>query len=150
MGACNNHDFAWYLHDCNEAGWKCLRCEYKPGEPPGFSPELDRAMTRSKVMAVLMELHHADFIYVSNGSSGECIEAEVERRCRATGNYDQWSIASFILDVMVPSHAKYWREISEGVLAGQDPRHRCHCGALSNCSSGDKYYCSEHSAEAWK
>ncbi len=76
------HDFHWFADPANERGWRCVACEHKPGEPPGFSPAHDRS--------------------------------HVERKVR---------------------HATFWREISEGILAGKDPRDRCACGALSSITT---------------
>ena len=141
MSECR-HDYHWYSNFVTEAGWKCCLCNEKPGEPPGFSPALDRAELERKVCAVMSDLHDANFIYISNGSGGDMLTADVVEWCRRQNRFDQGSIAFFILATVVPSHAKYWGEVSEGVIAGKDPRRRCHCGRLSTMTIGDRAYCS--------
>ena len=61
-------------------------------------------------------------------------------RCRETGRFDQYSIVEFIF-ASQESHGEYWKKISEGVLAGDDPRRRCPGGRLATCSTG--------SADGW-
>lgn len=139
---CRQHDFHWYQNFCTESGWKCCVCQHKPGEPPGFSPELDRAELERKVGAVMHDLHDANFIYISNGTGGDGLTSAIAERCRAEGRYDQGSIALFILESQVPSHAAYWKGISDGIVDGHDPRRRCHCGKLANQYRGDHAYCS--------
>ena len=141
MAECR-HDFHWRMSDCNEAGWICVNCKHKPGEPPGFSPQTDRAEIARKVESVLLTLHESDVIYVSNSDCGDGIVANVVGRCRDSGLFDQWTIARFILESEAPSHAKYWKDISDGMLSGKDPRRRCHCGRLSTMTIGDRAYCS--------
>jgi hypothetical protein len=136
------HDFHWYLQDCNEDGWMCCACKHKPGEPPGFSPELDRKEIERKAWAILHELCDAKFIYVSNSTAGDSISSHVADMCRGAGFYDQWSVAKCILDTLAPSHGTFWKGISDGIIAGKDPRDRCHCGRLSNRSIGDRHFCS--------
>jgi len=147
MNTNHEHEFYWYPHQ-NEEGWKCAHCDFKPGEPPGFSPERDRLDTAGKVGAILMDMHNTNLIYVSNGSHGDHIEAVVAKRCQQRGLYDQYSIARFILDQLQPSHAKYWKKIGTGVFTGRDTRARCPCGALSTCSTlkngENTYRCTRH------
>src|SRR5690606_18623241 len=119
----------------NEDGWRCPMCDRRPGEPPGFDPKLDREDTYGKVGAVLHDMHEAGIVHVSSGSHGDSLTAVVAQRCHEAGLFDQYTIARFVLESMQPSHAKYWREVSDGVLAGKDPRHRCPCGELSTSSS---------------
>lgn len=142
----HEHEFYYYLNG-NEEGWKC-RCGFVPGEPSGFSPALDRQLIETKVGGILMDMHNANLVYISNGSHGDYIEARVVDRCRKRGLFDQYSIARFILDELQPSHAKYWKKVSRGVLAGRDNRARCPCGALSTCSTlkngENTYRCSAH------
>jgi hypothetical protein len=143
------HEHEFYFYACtNEDGWKCCACDEKPGEPPGFSPELDRKYIARKVFGLLDDLHNHDLVHVSNGCGGDSIVAAVSERCRREGVYDQQSILAFILGEDGGSHARYWKEISDGIIAGQDPRDRCHCGALATCSrstgSGWIRTCSEH------
>lgn len=146
------HDFFYYMAT-NEDGWKCCGCGHKPGEPPGFSPRLDRSEIGRKVYGVLSDLVDHDFIHVSNGSHGDAITSAVADRCQEAKRFDQYSIVLFIVEGMAESHAKYWREVSEGVLAGKDPRNRCPCGALSNSSASSggggpwTYRCPKHDHE---
>lgn len=141
-----NHEYH-YFAATNEDGWKCSWCQHKPGEPPGFSPELDRARLEFKVFALLSDLTNADLVYVSNGTSGDAIVSEVEKRCRKEQRYDQYSILLFILDLMTERHALYWSKVSEAIVAGKDERKRCHCGNLATVSRGDKYWCVAHWSE---
>lgn len=136
------HDYHWYQDFCTEAGWKCCMCSEKPGEPPGFSPELDRAEIERKVGAVMHDLRDADFIYISNGTGGDGLTAGIAERCKAEGRFDQASIALFILEAVTPSHAAYWKGVSDGIVAGKDPRRRCHCGRLAHTYVGDRAFCS--------
>lgn len=133
----HKHEFVWKLNDCNETGWHCLGCDHKPGEPPGYSPHLDRSHTDEKIASILMSLHMQDFVYVSNGTEGADIEVEVARRCHRDAAFDQLSIIGFIVDELGRGgkHAAYWREIGEGVISGNDKRNRCACGALATCAS---------------
>lgn len=142
----HEHDFFFFLH-CNEEGWKC-GCGLQPGEPPGFAPNLDRDKIGSKVDGILRDMHQAGLVYISNGSHGDHVVAQVIERCRKRETYDQYSIARFILDELQPSHAKYWKKISRGVLKGRDTRARCPCGELSKCSTlkdgENTYRCFKH------
>lgn len=133
MTACT-HDYHYYL-ETNEAGWRCVCCHHKPGDPPGYSPELDREEIGRKVMAVLMDLDNAKVVSVSNGSHGDWIEARTAERCHKENRFDQYSIALFILELMTPSHAEYWSKVGSGIIAGDDPRPRCACGALSTSAT---------------
>jgi hypothetical protein len=144
----HEHEFYYYAA-ANEAGWKCCVCGERPGEPPGFSPQLDRTRLERKVFGLLDDLHNHNLVYVSNGCGGDAIVADVAERCRADGVYDQASILAFILGTDGGRHAKYWKEVSDAIIAGRDPRNRCACGALATCSSGTNegtwlYTCSKH------
>ncbi len=146
MQACCN-DWHWYLTGTNEEGWRCCGCGKKPGEPPGFCPELDRALIHRKVFGILHDLHDSNVVYLSNSSMGEAIEACVAARCVEELRFDQYSIVLFILESLTPSHAKYWADLSEAIVAGNDSRRRCYCGQLATSSSGAKYSCSAHATE---
>lgn len=138
-----NHEYHYYAAT-NEDGWRCVFCKDRPGEPAGFCPELDRKRLHAKVFALLTTLHEADLIYISNGGMGESIINAVEARCLNEKLYDQYSIQLFILELLTDSHAKYWAEVSEAIVAGKDTRARCHCGKLATVSSGKNRWCSEH------
>lgn len=140
MSTTCTHDYHWYP-ETNEEGWRCCMCEHRPGEPAGFSPQHDRELIGRKVDAVLTALHDADVIYVSNIEHGEHLMLTVAARCERRKRYDQYSIALFVLEEMTASHAKYWGEISSGVMSGNDTRRRCTCGKLANVFSGDKQWC---------
>jgi hypothetical protein len=145
--ACDKCDYHYYPNP-NEAGWQCPACGHRPGEPPGFSPELDRKLIEIKAGGLLMELTMAELIYVSNGSSGELLTARVADRCVRENRYDQYSILLYLLEITTESHAEYWQEISENILKETDIRDRCHCGKLATSWTGDKGYCSmEHQPE---
>lgn len=143
------HEVFWYPEP-NEEGWRCCACDFRPGEPPGFDPQRDRDEIGRKVGCILRDMHEAHVVYISNGSMGDGIERSVAARCEAAGVFDSYSIALYILEALTPGHAKYWREVSEGVIDGHDIRKRCWCGELSTCSSlgpGDRgwqYRCSKH------
>lgn len=129
---CKHSGLFWYAAPANEQGWKCPDCGWRPGEPPGFSPQHDRDLVDVKVGCILMLLHESEIIYVSNGSSGDSITGLVVQRCRRRGIYDSVSIARFILDLEGGTrHAKFWRDIAMGIMAGKDPRPRCACGQLA-------------------
>jgi hypothetical protein len=130
-----------YFPAPNENGWRCLLCNEKPGEPPGFSPQLDRARLGEKVFALLNELCNTDLVYVSNGTGGDVIIIDVMARCRKEQRYDQYSILLFILDAMTERRALYWSKISEGIVAGRDERERCACGKLATVLLGQKRWC---------
>lgn len=144
--SCNHY----YRYDLatNENGWICCMCDEKPGEPPGFSPWLDRQQIDVKVNCIMLMLHGEGggppYITISNGSEGEAIAGAVVDRCNETGRYDQYSIIQYIFEAQ-SGHGDYWQKISKGVLSGNDHRKRCHCGELSTCISGGKHFCSKHS-----
>ena len=128
----------YYYPACNEDGWRCTSsgCEHKPGEPPGFDPARDRALISLKVHGLLLDLHERGFIYCSNSSAGDGVTGAAADRCREAGRFDQYSIIEFIFASQA-SHGDYWKEISEGVLAGNDTRRRCPGGRLSTMSTGN-------------
>jgi hypothetical protein len=143
---CAHDGLYWYAAPADERGWKCVDCGWQPGEEPGFSPQHDRAHISTKVGCILMTLHEAEIIYVSNGSCGEAITGDVVEKCRRRRIYDSVSIARFILELEADrQHADFWREISEGIIAGKDPRERCACGKLANSwRNGKRACCHEH------
>lgn len=140
---CTEHEYHWYPA-VNENGWRCCYCEHKPGEPEGYDPKLDRELVETKCHAILSDLHSAGIVYVSNSSHGDSIVAYIVAECGREELYDQYSIAMFILQALQRSHAKYWKPISEGILAGKDPRARCWCGALATIYIGHEKRCGEH------
>jgi len=97
----------WRLAPCNEDGWYCV-C----GEKLGFRPDLDRSHTDEKVNAILVQLHTANIVYVSNGDMGEHIVGNVCREIIDAGTYDQYSIIASIMREpnMMGSHAKFWKD----------------------------------------
>lgn len=137
------HEFYWYPA-INETGWKCSSCDFKPGEPPGFDPKLDRLDIHGKVYAILSDMHDANLVYVSNGSMGDGLTSRVANACHKRNRYDQETIIREIMAAFGPSHARYWAKVSRGVMVGKDPRHRCACGKLATCSSNGKRTCNEH------
>lgn len=133
---CKHDGLYWYAAPANEQGWRCADCGWQPGEPPGFSPAHDRSRLWTKVWCIVHDLHEAKIIYVSNGSGGDALSTEVARECQARDLYDSVSIARVILEHEAGDrHAGYWRGISEGILAGKDPRPRCACGQLATMSA---------------
>lgn len=144
--ACNGEHWFTYRPAINEEGWHCALCDHRPGEPPGYAPELDRDAIHRKVYALLTHLHEQRLVYVSNGTEGDGIIAAVADRCVAAGRYDQGTILLFLLEAMTPDGAAYWQRIGDGIRAGNDPRERCPCGKLSTLSvyapDGWAHYCS--------
>lgn len=138
---CKEHNYH-YFPEINEAGWRCVDCDHKPGEPAGYSPQLDRELIKFKVGAILHDAHDANLIYISNGSQADYLGAVVSDKCQREGRFDQYSILLFLLEQLTPEHSAYWRLIGEGVINGNDKRDRCHCGQLANSYSGGKRYCS--------
>jgi hypothetical protein len=135
------HSFIWNMAT-NEDGWQCAECAYRPGEPPGFSPAHDVEELGAKVTSILNVLHDSDIVYVSNCDEGESLVTMVTKEIRERGELDQYAIAEAILNLMGQSHTAYWKEIRDGILAGKDLRHRCHCGKLATCSQGGARACS--------
>lgn len=128
-------NFRYGPRAANEDGWIC-GCGEKPGEPPGYCPELDRANTTDKVSDLL---HHlagewadAEYVCVSNGSHGAGIVEAVTAECQKQHRYDQLFILVQILDVNGASaHSDFWKKVNDGIVAGEDPRDRCACGKLA-------------------
>ena len=146
---CRNNVF-WYPA-INEAGWKCCGCGYRPGEPAGFDPQRDRDDIYGKCFAILTDLADSNLLSVSNGSMAESMALSAARKCREAGLYDQTTIIRLLAEIN-SSHADYWRDVSEGILAGRDPRARCDadgCSRLAcSCTWRDTVpvrRCREHS-----
>lgn len=136
QSTCTHNGLCWYAAPATEAGWKCADCSWQPGEPPGFSPQHDRSHLSTKVWCITNDLHDASIIYVSNGTSGDALAAAATTLCQQRKLYDSTSIARVILELDADDrHARFWRDISEGILAGRDPRDRCACGKLSRITS---------------
>lgn len=130
--SCPHHGLYWFADPANERGWKCTDCDWRPGEEPGFSPAHDRSHLETKVGCILMTMHEAEVIYVSNGIDGDRLTSLVTKYCSERSLYDSVSIARVILEHEGSDrHARFWRDISEGILAGKDPRTRCACGKLA-------------------
>ncbi len=145
MTTCKHDGLYWYAAPATERGWKCVDCDWQPGEPPGFAPLHDRELLPTKVHCILQDLDTAEIVYVGSGSNGESIVAAASRVCRERDVYDSVSIARVLLEVMGGDiRAAFWREMSEGVLTGNDKRERCHCGVLANVYTGGKSFCMEH------
>ena len=145
--ACEHKRFIWIPTGPNERGWKCDSCDFKPGEPPGYDPQRDRSDIREKVHAVLFQLHLTDIVYVSNSDHGEWLAAEVATRCVREDTFDQLSIVRFLCEALDDDgkHSAHWRDQAQGILAGNDPRERCACGALATVFVvGGEKTCSEH------
>lgn len=142
---CSHNGLFWYAAPADEKGWKCVDCDWRPGEDPGYSPEHDRSHIVTKVGSVLHDLHDAGIIYVSNSSDGEATTHAVARRCVDQKLYDSVSIARLILEIKGSErHAAFWRERGESIMAGADTRRRCHCGRLANVYTVGKAFCGEH------
>lgn len=138
---CLAHDMLFYFPACNEEGWRCTACGWKPGEPPGFDPSLDRHLIDTKVGGFVHDLADRDLLSVSNGSHGDGITGSVAAKCREVGRYDQTTILAAIFEAD-RSHADYWAKISDAIVAGKDERKRCAGGRLVTCYSwrdGEEY-----------
>lgn len=143
MSKCKNGCDFHYYPATNEDGWRCIYCDHHPGEPPGFSPQLDRELIGLKVGAILHDACNAHLISVSNGSDGDCLSALIADKCVRADRFDQYSILFYLLAEMTPSHAEHWREVSDGIIAGANKRNRCHCGKLATLHIGGQGdYCS--------
>lgn len=119
---CPHAGLYWYAAPADERGWRCVDCQWEPGEPPGFSPRHDRERIGVKVGCIVHALHEAQIIYVSNGCEGDALTARVASMCEKERYYDSVTIARFILQVEGgPEHGRFWRDASESVLAGKAP-----------------------------
>lgn len=124
----------WRVTDCTEDGWRCSDCgERVPGEPPGYNAFLDKELIGTKVASILQDMHDFSLVYVSNSEQGEYIVATVAEECTRLDIYDQVTIVRLIAATI---GSDYWAKIGQGIRAGQDPRNRCACGALSSISFG--------------
>lgn len=145
MGDCNHNGLFWFAAPATETGWKCVDCGWRPGEEPGYSPQHDRSHIRVKVESILADLFNAEIIYISNATSGDGIAAAVTHRCVAEKLFDSVSIARLILEFEGGErHVEFWRTQGEAIVAGADPRRRCHCGKLAKVHTGGKSFCTEH------
>lgn len=140
------HHWTWNS-ETNEKGWYCLNCDFRPGEPPGFSPQLDVEQCEEKVNSLLTQLHNQELLYISNADMGEAIVEDVVERCHQSQRYDQRSILEFILtDPNIRSD--YWVNLGRQIREGNDPRKRCShegCGKLSvGGAIGGPQFCNEH------
>jgi hypothetical protein len=146
IAACKHNGLYWYAAPADERGWVCVDCGWSPGEEPGYSPEHDRSHIATKVGSILHDMHEAGIIYVSNGSAGEGIEHSVAAWCRRSKTYDSVSIAARILASEVSgTHATFWRDRGESIIAGKDNRDRCRCGKLAKSWRGGEdggHFCS--------
>ena len=85
--ACLIHDFQYYTAKCNDDGWMCVICKYKPPQP-----EQDRLSKENfwlKLFGVIDDLNEHGFIYIPNGSTGEAIMSNVMGACQRAKRYDQ-------------------------------------------------------------
>jgi hypothetical protein len=147
---CGTELLTWRLSPANETGWQCMDCLRRPGEPPGFCPELDREFTETKVNAILEDLNGYQLVYVSNGDQGE--HAHHDRGEEVPGNRLLRPILDpgLLIEELNATHAAYWKGISEGVISGIDPRSRCWCGELAKVFivGGESFCGSEHKQQA--
>lgn len=138
---CGNESLFAYFASSNERGWMCMECNRRPGEPAGYCPELDRDKLADKVESLLMQLSR-EFVSISNNDHGERICSVVTDRCGELRRYDQYTICREIF-ASLSSHGDYWKEITDGILAGSDPRSRCDCGKLSTVWTLGKTFCED-------
>jgi hypothetical protein len=134
---CKSTEFRYAPAAPTEEGWCCARCDLKPGEPLGFCPELDASDTSGKVTDILFRLTGEtggpSWLYISNGTEGEGVVHSVVQQCQEAGIYDQSFIVLrlFAAADYGETHSAFWKKISDGVRAGNDPRVRCACGQLA-------------------
>jgi len=108
---------AYYYLAVNEGGWKCVCCSNPvAGDPPGYSPKLDREEIWRKVSGILNDLHMLNVVYISNGTMGDMLTGTVADICVKKGHYDQYTIASEILGQLTKSHAEFWAKKAKEVL----------------------------------
>lgn len=142
--SCKHEAMYWYPAPHNETGWKCADCDFKPGEPPGYSPQHDRDLIRDKCWCLLHDLVDAELVSVSNSDHGESLASRAASIARYERRFDQESIVA-ILTRLCAGDGSFWRDQHEKILAGQDPRERCACGQLANCyCNGKRACCHEH------
>jgi hypothetical protein len=139
--ACDHNGHIYYYPADNEQGWKCSRCGWKPGEPEGYSPQHDRALIEIKVWGILNDLFDSSLIYVSNGTAAAGLVSSIADRCREIGQYDQTTICRLIFEADA-GHEKYWKELSDSIIAGNDTRDRCACGKLATWFNSGRQWCS--------
>lgn len=150
---CAHEGLHWFASPHDERGWRCVDCDWRPGEEPGFSPQHDRSHLATKVGGILHDLADAKIISISNASEADSVIVDAAFRCAERKLYDSESIALVILEIVASErHAKFWREIGEGIIAGRDPRPRCFCGKLSTISvmsdgNTDRFCSFEHEAQ---
>jgi len=92
----------------NENGWSCVCYDWKPGEPEGFCPELDREEFYVKVDCILLHLHMNDLLYVSNSTGGESLVHAVVKQLEALDRLDTYSIIEFLYKAQ-DGHAEFWQ-----------------------------------------
>lgn len=141
----------------NERGWVCVECdEQTVGEPPGFSPFLDRELIDRKAENLAQHLVTAGLISLPEMWYLELCGGYVAEKCNDIKTYDSYTVMQFVLECWANydflahhgaehcqgtgGHAAFWKNISDGVLAGNDPRDRCECGELATVY-GDKNQC---------
>jgi hypothetical protein len=112
------------LDPCQEAGWVCMDCQ----EKLGCRPDLDREQTWAKVWSILQDLHHAQFVYVSNAAEGEMVVAAVARQCHDRDTYDQYSIMRWILEHPEIEHADFWQRQAHAWLNERTQQEEEHAG----------------------
>ena len=118
----------------NENGWACICGEWRPGEPEGFCPDLDVIEFEQKVGCILQFLNLEGMLYVSNSDEGDCLVECAVARLEHWNRRDCYSVIEALYQLQA-GHWEYWQKIGDGVRSGEDPRVRCPCGNLSNCSS---------------
>lgn len=96
----------------NEEGWASPDAER--GE---FRPDLDRELTDCKVGCILMDLHMAKIVYVSNGSMGDAIGVDVAKECHEANRFDTEFIVGRLAHHL-GGDGKFWQEkAAEWLLA---------------------------------
>lgn len=146
---CQHESYYWYPSP-NEAGWQCSNCGHKPGEPAGYSPQLDRAEIYLKAYFVISDAADANLLTgISNSSAADALTSDVVAKCEQAGRYDQQSILLYALELTANEHAEYWKQVGDSILAGRDIRDRCACGKLANEYHGGGMYCHDCGTAKW-
>lgn len=140
------HEWVW-KPSINEDGWHCFFCSVKPGEPAGYSPQIDRDLLEEKIEQIISTLHDSQLLYISNNDYAIYLINAVKNLCQENKKFDQYSIVEYIFREL-SDHGDYWKIIGDNILAGNDQRARCLCGQLATCfrsSGGQKTYsCYKH------
>lgn len=83
----------YYYPAHSNAGWRCLKCQAELGERVG----LDQKRTYIKIRGLMDDLREAKFIYISNGTEGDCFMEHIRCQCAKSNDFTQDNIVFEIL-----------------------------------------------------